>query len=148
MSCFSFETGCKSTTNIWNTQGFLQKNANLFEFYSTKPCYSHKCATVVSKGTPLGEVVESTTNIWNTQIFVHFFAFFLKKVARSGLLELGDRRFTPSLSALCGLTSYPVSFRFAPPPDTGLFLLLFFEQHHPYEHRKHPVNDLFRPTFI
>ena len=28
--------GCKVTTNIWNIQGFLQENANLFKFYTLK----------------------------------------------------------------------------------------------------------------
>ena len=51
---FPFKSACKGTTNIWNTQGFEQKNANLFEFWGSKPCYSHKCATVASKGSLLG----------------------------------------------------------------------------------------------
>ena len=28
--------GYKITTKIWNTQGFLQENANLFKFYTLK----------------------------------------------------------------------------------------------------------------
>ena len=35
-------------------QGFDDKNANLFEFFAGKPCYSHKRATVPSKGPLLG----------------------------------------------------------------------------------------------
>ena len=29
--------GYKITTKIWNTQGFLQENANLFKFYTLNP---------------------------------------------------------------------------------------------------------------
>ena len=44
----------KGTTNIWNTQGFSGKKISIFMFLAKNRCYSHNCATVLSKGPLVG----------------------------------------------------------------------------------------------
>ena len=64
-------------------QGFNGKNLNLFIFLAGKTCYLHNCATVLSKGFPLGEVVEGTTNI--CLLFFEICKFFYILITFSGL---------------------------------------------------------------
>ena len=40
---------CKGTTNIWNIQGFCDKNQIYLNFFVQNRCYSHNCATVPSE---------------------------------------------------------------------------------------------------
>ena len=67
---------CKGTTNIWNTQGFNEENANLFVVLFVKCLlFAQTCERIFEVERLLASrvgVLEGTTNIWNTQGFFHY----------------------------------------------------------------------------
>ena len=71
--CMNSNFACKGTTNIWNTQGFNEENANLFVILFVKCLlFAQTCERIFEVGRLLASrvgVLEGTTNIWNTQGF-------------------------------------------------------------------------------
>ena len=71
--CMNSNFACKGTTNIWNTQGFNEENANLFVILFVKCLlFAKTCERIFEVGRLLASrvgVLEGTTNIWNTQGF-------------------------------------------------------------------------------